>query len=74
MKLTRADRKQIKQEGLTHAKVIRIRRDSHGYPNLLIEARDNSGFKFRGWWRDGESIRDIRWETENANGWPKNVQ
>jgi len=74
VKLTKMDRRFIKSDaGLIYAKIIRIKRDSHGYPDRLIEAQDNSGFKFRGWWREGEGAVDIRWETENADGWPESV-
>jgi len=74
MKLTRQHRRWIKKDsGLIYAKVIRVKRDSHGYPDRLIEAQDNSGFKFRGWWREGEGAVDIRWQTENADGWPESV-
>lgn len=72
--LNRSDRKSIKEEsGLTHTKVIQVHRDSHGYPDRLIEARDNSGERWRGWWREGESAADIRWNAENVDGWPKSL-
>jgi len=71
--LSRADRTAIKEAGLVRAKVIRVRRDEHGYPDRLIEARDSSGFPFRGWWYEGEGAADIRWETENTDGWPESV-
>ena len=72
--LTKDQHGQIKRScGLTRAIILRVERDSHGYPNYLIEAQDNSQFKFRGWWKEGESAGDIRWETENVDGWPESV-
>ena len=67
-------RDEIKEEcGLVDIKVIRIRRDSHGYPDLLLEAVDDSGFPFRGWLKEGEGVIDIRWHNENDPGWPQDV-
>ncbi|RPJ40119.1 MAG: hypothetical protein EHM35_00505 [Planctomycetaceae bacterium] len=72
--LSKMDRKMIKKEsGLKYAKVIRIRRDSHGYPDRLIEAKEDSGVEFRGWFNEGESAADIRWNTENVDGWPEEL-
>jgi len=74
MKLTRQHRRWIKKDsGLIYAKVLQVRRDSHGYPDLLLEAQDSDGFKFRGWWREGEGTIDIKWQTENVDGWPQEV-
>ncbi len=75
MKLTKKEKKAIKKEcGIAKAKVIRTRRDSHGYPDRLLEGKDHSGVLFRGWLREGEGIRDIRWDTENVDGWPANLE
>jgi hypothetical protein len=74
-RLTRSQQAQIRKDaGLYKAKIIRATRDDHGYPNYLIEAEDHSGFKFRGWWNEGESAADIRWLEEHVNGWPESVR
>jgi hypothetical protein len=70
-KLSKSQKQQLKaaDDGLSRFRIVRTRRDSHGYPDLLIEAEDNSEVKFRGWWYEGESASDIRWHTENRDGW-----
>jgi len=67
-------RKIIKQEaGLTDVQIIRVQRDRHGYPNLLLEGKDNSDVPWRGWRREGESTYDIDWDCENVDGWPEEL-
>lgn len=39
----------------------------------LIEGQTKAGDTIRGWFLDGESARDIRWEWQETNGWPTNV-
>ena len=64
--LSKSDSRSLKQQaGVKYAKVLRSRGTDR-----LIEAQDDSGFKFRGWWYDGESAGDIRWQIENVSGWP----
>jgi len=72
--LTNETRNEIEQEcGLINIKVMRVRRDPHGYPDLLLEGMDDSGFPFRGWLKEGEGVIDIRWHNENDPGWPEEV-
>ena len=39
----------------------------------LIEGQTKAGDTIRGWFLDGESARDIRWEWQEVNGWPQSV-
>lgn len=67
--LSKETLKSLKKEGMSHVQILKVRRDSHGYPDYLLSAQDHSGFEFRGWLREGESVQDIRWDTENRDGW-----
>jgi len=75
MTLTKRERKAIKKDcGIAKVEIIRVRRDSHGYPDRLLQGEDHSGVPFRGWWQEGEGIRDIKWDTENVDGWPASLK
>lgn len=60
------------EAGLFEFRLVREKRDSHGYPDFLIEADDHSGELLRGWWYEGESAADIDWHYQNIDGWGEN--
>ena len=72
--LTKNMKAQLRKDGIYQPRILRTTRDSHGYPNSLIEGKDHSGCLLRGWWKEGESAGDIHWETENVDGWPESVR
>ena len=71
--LTKIMKAQLRKDGIYQPRILQTARDPHGYPNYLIEGKDHSGQLCRGWWKEGESANDIRWETENVDGWPGGV-
>lgn len=66
MKLSQADRKALKESGITHATVIE-ERIQQGYINRVLRGRTAYGETMYGTWHDGESADDIRWKYEKAN-------
>ena len=66
MKLSQADRKALKDSGITNATIIEDR-IQQGYINRVLRGRNVAGETMYGTWHDGESADDIRWEYEKAN-------
>lgn len=73
-KISKSQRQQLKAAGVYASRIVQTRRDSYGSPDYLIEAVDQSGHPLRGWWKEGESASDIRWEVERIDGWPESVR
>ncbi len=74
MKIDNATRKLIKEwSGIRYVKILRLTRDSHGYPNFLLRGKDHNGVEWRGWLNEGESHKDIIWDCENVDGWEEEL-
>ena len=67
MNLTAAERKALKDDGMTSVTVLEERIDRTGYISRLLRGKSQYGDKLYGWWHNGESARDIRWSLEKAN-------
>ena len=59
--------------GLFPVRILQVRATEYG-PDYLLEGQDHSGCPLRGWWLDGESLGDIRWDGENVDGWPARLR
>jgi len=77
-KLNAEETQVIKEDaGLSKPQVLRVAYNKiigGTVVDYLLEAYDDTGQPWRGWYRDGEWVTDIQWGDINRDGWPKQLK